>query len=381
MRDRISALDGLRGVAALVVVVHHVLMTDAGLAAPYLVDGARPTGLAARLLVYTPLHLLWNGTVAVFVFFVLSGYVLALPAARGRGIDWWAYYPRRAVRLYLPVAAAVVLALGTAAAVPRHVVPGGSWWLNDHRAPGPGDVLNDLFLVWQPGGTVSVLWSLKWEVIFSILLPLYVRGARRVPSHLLLRGCVALALLSALPMPGEPGEWTRYLPMFGCGVLLAFRPPSPWPAERLRDLPVATVILVGLTSTWLVHGLVARPGHALVSAAHAIEVLLSAALVVAAASRPGFRAALASRPVEWLGSRSFSLYLVHEPVAVSTSLALGGRPPGWLTFLIAVPVALLIAEVFFRAVERPSIALARAAGRAGAGRVRRAGFEPANPAP
>jgi peptidoglycan/LPS O-acetylase OafA/YrhL len=80
---RIGALDGLRGVAAGVVLVHHALMSDPGLATAYTRPEAGESGWRSVLL-YSPLHVLWGGTQAVFVFFVLSGYVLALPAAAGR---------------------------------------------------------------------------------------------------------------------------------------------------------------------------------------------------------------------------------------------------------------------------------------------------------
>ena len=64
--------------------------------------------------------------------------------------------------------------------------------------------------------------------------------------------------------------------------------------------------------------------------------------------------------VQWMGRVSFSLYLVHEPIVVSTAYALGGRPPVWAEMLIAVPVALLVAEGFYRGVEVPTVGFAHA---------------------
>jgi peptidoglycan/LPS O-acetylase OafA/YrhL len=73
----VSSLDGLRGVAASVVVVHHLILASvAGLAIAY-TAGPRSHGID-HLLTYTPLHVIWAGPQFVIVFFVLSGLVLSL---------------------------------------------------------------------------------------------------------------------------------------------------------------------------------------------------------------------------------------------------------------------------------------------------------------
>lgn len=81
--NRLRELDGLRGLAALIVLFYHISLTYPSLAAPYY---AQPVeGPLAFALTYTPLHLLRDGRMAVYIFFVLSGLVLALPVlARGR---------------------------------------------------------------------------------------------------------------------------------------------------------------------------------------------------------------------------------------------------------------------------------------------------------
>ncbi len=81
---RYRSLDGLRGVAALVVVVHHCLLTSIVLAATYRGGTTSGWGLS-ELLTRTPLHLLWDGTGMVLVFFVLSGFVLTLAFTEAAG--------------------------------------------------------------------------------------------------------------------------------------------------------------------------------------------------------------------------------------------------------------------------------------------------------
>ncbi len=76
---RWKGLDGLRGLAAIVVVLHHSLLTSPSLALAYFGGPKAPVGSPSWLLTYTPLHLVWAGPEAVLVFFVLSGFVLTLP--------------------------------------------------------------------------------------------------------------------------------------------------------------------------------------------------------------------------------------------------------------------------------------------------------------
>jgi peptidoglycan/LPS O-acetylase OafA/YrhL len=368
--NRLRSLDGLRGVAAAVVVLHHTFLTRSSLAVPYLNPYPTQRGTAAWWATYTPLHLLWDGTEAVFVFFVLSGFVLTMRAARTRS-DWLRYYPKRLVRLYLPVWVAVAVALGWATLVPRHTVAGASWWMNLVH-PGTPDahaVLRDLLLVvGNPGASNSVLWSLRWEVYFSLLLPAFVLIAccwRRIwPLKLV----AALALISWGVHVHSNAAF--YLPMFAVGgVLAAERDRLASVAARVNAsrnargiwLGLGALTLLLLNSYWTVFTRQWPPGRApeLACVARGLETLGAATAIFMALHCPPVRRALERRPTQWLGKRSFSLYLVHEPIVVSVALLLGGQPALWLTAALAVPASLLAAEIFYRLVERPAISLAR----------------------
>lgn len=353
----------MRGIAALVVLVHHVLLTDRQLAVPY--QSAGPAGKPSYVwwLTYTPLHLIWNGPVAVYVFFVMSGYVLALPAAKAVPADWSGYYPRRLIRLYVPVLCAILLALAWIQIVPRSHVPGGSWWLNAHEAPDPRAIAQDALLLFQPGATNSVLWSLRWEVIFSLLLPFFLLlgwHAARLPYAVT---CPLLAGLTVAPLPGAFGEWAAFLPMFACGVSLAFvHEGRPMDGRGLGVIYLAAA-LVGLNSSWMMYLFMSHPLVVPLALARVVEVISSTAIVALAGRWTRVVAIFGQPSLCWLGSRSFSLYLIHEPVAVSFSLLFGGRPPVILTLLMVIPSSLLIAEIFFRLVEKPSLRLAGSAAR------------------
>ena len=77
---RAPALDGLRGWAALVVLLHHSLLTVPAVASTYLSNTSE--GPWVQMATSTPLHLVWAGPEAVIVFFVLSEVVRVLAHQR-----------------------------------------------------------------------------------------------------------------------------------------------------------------------------------------------------------------------------------------------------------------------------------------------------------
>ncbi|HEY5194086.1 MAG TPA: acyltransferase [Solirubrobacteraceae bacterium] len=358
---RIRSLDGLRGLAALVVVFHHTLLASAPrLAGAYAPGQPAPRGLLAWLFTYTPLHIVWAGQEFVVVFFVLSGFVLSLPAAQGRALSPVVYYPSRFIRLYAPVWGALAFAALMHVVVSHGQVTGASWWLNAHSQPlGVEGLISDGTLGYGAGNWAftSVLWSLRWEVIFSLALPpllwLFLR-ARRPLSWGVPAVCV-LALLCH-----ESNEYLLELPPFLLGMSMAFSlesiermaEPLRAPTSRSRWLRVALLIACacGLTADWWLPG--SGVDAVLLAAGACMSVL--AALVVEPLAE-----LLCSRPMQWTGKRSYSLYLVHEPLVVALAFALGGRSSAVLFVPLAVVLSLAACAGFFRLVEYPSHRFAR----------------------
>lgn len=86
-----------------------------------------------------------------------------------------------------------------------------------------------------------------------------------------------------------------------------------------------------------------------------------AGLLVAAAVAWGDRwPGLTSRPVLWLGTLSFSLYLTHEPLIVSLTQFIPSTP---LVLAAGLPTALLVAAAFHRWVELPAHRASRSTAR------------------
>lgn len=350
--SRYTSLDGLRGLASLVVLVHHCFLISPQLAAAVDSNGTGPFESWVWWVTFTPVHLLWAGQEAVIVFFILSGFVLTMPFVRSSPPSWRAYYPKRMVRIYLPVWASLVFALLMAWIVPRVASADLSSWVNLHDEP--PTMLVDAFLLRGAGSLNSPLWSLQWEMLFSLLLPLYVVLAMRF-RRVWLPCLVGLLLLvaagnlvySALPV---------FMPMFGIGVLMAERRDvlERW-GRALRFWGWAGLLglsMVLVCSRWLFPQLPVVISLAAMGGA----LLLFAFIACKSAIALGNQSL-----VRWLGTRSFSLYLVHEPIVVSAVFWLHATNP-FQVLVIATPLSLLVAEIFFRLVERPSQRLAGAAG-------------------
>jgi peptidoglycan/LPS O-acetylase OafA/YrhL len=361
---RLTSLDGLRGVAALVVMLHHLYLV----ATPALTNGGGSApGSPYWWMSETPLKILTAGSEAVLVFFVLSGLVVALPVLRKTRFSWLGFLTGRMARIYLPVWAS--LAIGTALIwlLPRDAsaVTDGSWVDSSNATSATaGTLLGQASLTLASYGVNNVLWSLRWELAFSVLLPVFVAVAILVRRHWAIALGVAFTLSLAGALTGI--DALQYLPVFFVGTLMAVRLDAilEWtrrrarrPRARLWGIALALGSLLLLVAHWLARP-IAPPGTIPGSLLSQLAVLGAAGLVLAAIGVPFLRQALESPTSQWLGRVSFSLYLIHVPILATLSFLLGDEK-WWLVALLTIPLALLAAWAFHRGIERPSHRLAR----------------------
>lgn len=298
---RFQALDSLRGVAALIVAVEHL--------------GARGPVLGHRFF--------WLGSIWVDFFFVLSGFVIA--AAYGerlaQGFPVRRFLWLRAGRVW-PVHLAVLLAYlsielavwlsGSAALTGRAAFAAG-------RAP--GDFAVQVLLLQAVIPAAIMTWSIpSWSISVEMLLyGLAALGWRALGRTWWIAG-LALALLAGwlLTRPELVGGYhklLRGLCGFGLGVAAwqVWTLLEPWLQRRSAAVP-------GLAEGVLATGLVAailRWGF--LPFTLAFDLLFALAVLVFAAQRGWLSRLLLARPCVWLGTISYSLYLVH-PLAESLTM-------------------------------------------------------------
>lgn len=354
--SRLHALDGLRGVAAVVVVASHIFDYN-----------SVPANLMSLLLL-SPLGLLVNGAGAVHLFFVLSGYVLALSLSRDdRPGRLPRFYVRRWFRIHPPYVAAVLFAwLVASMLVSRGLVQPTGW------AQMPMQKFLRVFLFPSNAyGLLGVGWSLFVEMAMSIVFPLLFALARRVHPGAAL-GFGLLFLYEFDPR----WKFLRFLFDFATGlsVFLASariaRIARRWP----RSAGVAALVAgIGLLQLPYAFGLASggmaglEEGH---SSAVVVPFALGAALLLCAAIHLApLHRALSTPVASFYGRVSYSLYLVHFAILWVVEAAVFGKPHSiggaLVVFASTLAVATLFAELGWRLVEEPAIRAGRAVVRTG----------------
>ena len=321
--DRVAALDGLRGLAVLVVIVHN---------AGYVLGSTRAllTQLAATLS--------GAGWVGVQLFFVLSGYLITgiLLDSRGRPGYFRSFYLRRTLRIFPPYYALLLLTL---LAAPLLASPALDAALRAHQWTFWLYVSN-----WtQPFGASvpgwSHLWSLAVEEQFYLAWPLLVRGLGRrglVPLSvaMVVAGPAVRLALRAAELPADTAyqftiaRWDA----LAAGALLAalLREAGGSAHVRRWSVPALVTSLAALGAVFvLARGL--PSDDRLVQVAGQSLVTVACTALLALALRPAdaspLARALARRPLRETGRYSYALYLAHFPIHTLLAARLGA----WVT--------------------------------------------------
>lgn len=368
---RFPALDGLRALAALSVLAYHVFAL---------------TGHSQHSLVLAQLK------AGLALFFVLSGCVVYLPFAQAiageRGLPAWRAFARRRAARILP---AYWLVLAVWLPLSGLGGPASDWW-------------RYLGLVQSYEATtflkgLGVAWTLCVEVAFYAALPCLAHGLARLARRARdphIAQLAALATLAGLSLalratigPASSGSiadgdvpLASSLPFvfdwFAGGMALAVLV-SAW-SLRERKFAAARALRARPWLCWSLSlaafalAIRVQDGDVLLSAnnlaAHVLTGLACIAAVLPALDARD-HSLLASRPLVWLGTVSYGIYLWHLPVLMLARRAITGLhftafPHGPLAPHVVAALAastalgaVALATLSWHAIERPALALAR----------------------
>ncbi|HXQ52768.1 MAG TPA: acyltransferase [Stellaceae bacterium] len=332
-RGRANNFDALRLIAAATVIYSHSFIIANGNenAEPLIVASGRQSIL---------------GLAGVFVFFAISGFLVTQSWEETRSP--WRYLAKRCLRIFPGLVLALVLSGFVLAPVVSTLKLGEYlshaepyryvFWntlldLRQHELPGVMFVDNPVGL--EVNGS---LWTLRYEFeMYLMVLALGVTGLLRLPVLLALLALgLACIQFQQVPALDALGGWGWMLSFFVAGmVLYKLR------GTRIFDGRIALLALIGLVAT------VRFGGFILMFSIFGCYVALYLALHPRLPRIPAAR---------W-GDLSYGLYIYGWPSEQAVIWALGGHATQMQVFLLALPLAALLAFVSWHVVEQPALRL------------------------
>jgi peptidoglycan/LPS O-acetylase OafA/YrhL len=357
MKDgaHIDCLDGLRGIAALWVLVGHaILLTGASVA------------------------FLGNPDLAVDLFIVLSGFLMAFHYIRRESLEpwrksktWLAFWTRRFFRIaplfYVMLMLALIMdpALAGSREHISAVWPKAATESERYTDQGIANILYHItfaygFIPKYSFRTPLPDWSIGLEMQFYACLPFIMLGWKRVGASVCSIALGAACLLIKLLLPvlwhsfPMPSFLPAKLPIFLAGMLAAH---SLYSASKRKWLLFGIAVALSLLPTWElgVKAVIIRP------------FFVGALFLLPSSNKGGFgdyvNRVLSTKPMRWLGDVSYGVYLIHLliliPVASWLADSFGNHLAAparvVLACVITMGVTYPLAYVMYQTVEKAGI--------------------------
>lgn len=361
------ALEGLRGIAALVVVLSHAVFTFF----PFL-QTCNPGYLKQtweQVAVQFP-HTLFNGTFSVCIFFVMSGYVLSKAFFEGRPNSVQQAAIKRYLRLGIPVAASILLGWSMMAAGLLKIsvtdLPGFITQAYQ-GTPHLGDAIKDSLWRSLVNGNQTynyVLWTIRIEFLGSLLLFAFLALFGNARHGWLYAPLTVFAIASVDPLNAPlyglffVGAYLNKAGQFGrnrfthAGALLL--------GLFMGGISSCAPVYQPLIQLILKDRLLPPEVWSYFPYASGAILVVWVAVGDNAVSR-----FLSSKPLRWLGHKSFSLYLLHSFMLASVGMAVYSATAGMdflaralLSIAAVLASSAAVSVLFARYVDDASVRIA-----------------------
>jgi peptidoglycan/LPS O-acetylase OafA/YrhL len=365
----IPALDGLRGIAILLVMARHAIT-------PYVKDSTNVLDAAATAVTRPG----WAG---VDLFFVLSGFLITglLLDSRDAPHRWRNFFVRRSLRIF-PLYYAVLVMLFLV--LPRFVDSVDPDWLTLQANQAwywtyTVNFLNALTLGRGTPLNTAHLWSLSIEEQFYLVWPFVVwlvtpRRLVWIAGTAVVLGLITRAWMAANDIPGAYVLTPVRLDALMVGAMLAVVFRTIGPARLAKPARVALAIgVIAWVLLSALRGVEYRDAVVSVIGFPIVAIVFGAALVVALTPGPGsvVQRLLSTAPLRSWGKYSYGIYVFHYPIIAvcemkfgflqqTAAWAGGARLPAVLAFaMIAAGVSYGVAWVSYNVFEGPVLSLKR----------------------
>ena len=355
--QRLPSIDVLRGLAVILVVLHHI----------HLRFKFNHYDVATLLPPPIGQVFFWSGYYAVIAFFVISGFLITSLSLRRWGtldnISPPAFYRLRAARIF----PCLLLLLAVLAAL--HLAGCSSFLINPERASLTRVLVAALtfHINWLEGmrgylpGSWDVLWSLSVEEVFYLMFPLLCLALRRERWALL--GILALIVIGPINRTMLEGRepWSEYA-YLSCMDGIAFGCLAAWVSARtqMSRSGLRAAMAVGVAAVVLVLILFRTEAFDLGLAGVGLDVTileLGVALVLYALANGVGNHTLSKGTglIQLVGRSSYEIYLTHMFVVLGLMhpfKTLFGESPHSSTYPIAYVIMLALSIVLGFAVSR-----------------------------
>ncbi len=313
--ERLAALDSVRGLAILLVVIFHYLYNH--ISNVYLAAFVGPFGLGG-----------------VSLFFLLSGFLIERHLNYDDNLA--RYFSRRFFRIFPAYLTCLAIIFSIDA-----IAPNGRVWM-------PRDVGANAFLLQDLLGAPlmrGVIWTLLIEIKFYLLAPFVKRMGK---AALRLAPCIVLLFnAGVVAFRGEASTLLTYLAF--CLIGMQF---GPWQRREISDYSLAALVVVTALAT-CAFGTYFNIGLG-------IFVVTNAAILALALRRP-----ITIPLLPFIGRISYSWYLYHAAIGYPLMAALTASLQGldaaavWMSILVTTAVTIAAAWASYAFLEVPAIALGR----------------------
>lgn len=373
--SKIGYLDGIRGVAALLVFFHHFLLA---FYSAFVTFNIKATHLDYLDIQFgkSIFSVLANGHFCVDIFFVLSGFVLSRKYILQPDIMVLvSAAQRRFLRLFIPVAFTLVLSwlllvAGLYYNVPVSRIAHSEWWLG-----GFWNFTDPLARLWHclVIGTMfqgdssfdTSMWTMSAELYGSLLVFATLALTHQSRNRLF----ILLLLFTFFALTGRE-NYTTFL--FGVSLNYAGKWAGKWSATARvivsSALLAAGLLLGSFPAKFDVYGTVFENWPSFILAYHEWFLVLGAwFLVLAFVLSPRLQWVISLRFFRFLGFISFSLYLLHPLLLGSFSCYAFLQLSGYLDYntsavivlILTLPLVLLLSWIMARYVDRGGLVWSR----------------------
>lgn len=344
---RYKQLDSLRGLAALTVFIGHSV-------------GSVVNASVLTKVQTTPLSILFNGYAAVMFFFVLSGFVLSLPFVNNeKPLSLTAFYTKRFFRIYPAFLIAMVLSVALKEWVYNdHNMADSVLWFKQYWAwhwdrVSLKEIIRALLLI-EPGFNGQRIdppvWSLVVEMKMSIILPFFIWIVSRCS------GIVNIGLFFLISYLAYRHTGLQ-ISVFYLGVLLAKYQYQL--KNTIKMLPTPVLVMVMLLSLSLYNagleflGLHLKPSYVIFS--NYLPAIGSSMVIITVLASKRLSILLEHRVFAFFGAISYSFYLMHFPVLITTFSIMTNyatQVAAGMAFVLTVLISYLITACIERPFQR-----------------------------